>query len=142
MGGVCEAELSHRTKCHWPRPCVALQSLPDSPGIRSTVWKLLLGYLPPERSLWSSELKQKRSQYKHYKDELLASPSHAEADAFFCFVELLSGFRDFYCQQLDNSVVGIWSAITRLSQLVRKHDEELWRHLEITHQSKPTVLCI
>ena len=19
MGGVCEAELSHRTKCHWPR---------------------------------------------------------------------------------------------------------------------------
>ncbi|KAG2267351.1 hypothetical protein Bca52824_061906 [Brassica carinata] len=131
MGGVCEAELSHRTKCHWPRPCVALQSLPDSPGIRSTVWKLLLGYLPPERSLWSSELKQKRSQYKHYKDELLASPlvrnhmeagevkgSHAEADAFFCFVELLSGFRDFYCQQLDNSVVGIWSAITRLSQLV------------------------
>ncbi|CAN7038980.1 unnamed protein product [Brassica oleracea var. botrytis] len=118
MGGVCEAELSHRTKCHWPRPCVALQSLPDSPGIRSTVWKLLLGYLPPERSLWSSELKQKRSQYKHYKDELLASPSHAEADAFFCFVELLSGFRDFYCQQLDNSVVGIRSAITRLSQLV------------------------
>lgn len=57
---------------------------------------------------------------------------HAEADAFFCFVELLSGFRDFYCQQLDNSVVGIRSAITRLSQLVKKHDEELWRHLEIT----------
>ncbi|KAH0885428.1 LOW QUALITY PROTEIN: hypothetical protein HID58_061524 [Brassica napus] len=40
---------------------LALQSLPDSPGIRSTVWKLLLGYLPPERSLWSTELKQKRS---------------------------------------------------------------------------------
>lgn len=53
---------------------LASQSLPDSPGIRSTVWKLLLGYLPPERSLWSSELKQKRSQYKHYKDELLTSP--------------------------------------------------------------------
>uniref|UniRef100_A0A0D3C7M4 Rab-GAP TBC domain-containing protein n=1 Tax=Brassica oleracea var. oleracea TaxID=109376 RepID=A0A0D3C7M4_BRAOL len=66
--------------------------------------------------------------------------SHAEADAFFCFVELLSGFRDFYCQQLDNSVFGIRSAITRLSQLVRKHDEELWRHLEITHQSKISVL--
>ncbi|CAN7016150.1 unnamed protein product, partial [Brassica oleracea var. botrytis] len=40
---------------------LALQSLLDSPGIRSTVWKLLLGYLPPERSLWSTELKQKRS---------------------------------------------------------------------------------
>ena len=64
--------------------------------------------------------------------QLLLCSLHAEADAFFCFVELLSGFRDFYCQQLDNSVVGIRSAITRLSQLVRKHDEELWRHLEIT----------
>ncbi|CAN6893208.1 unnamed protein product [Brassica oleracea] len=51
----------------------SLQSLSDSPGIRSTVWKLLLGYLTPERSLWSTELKQKRSQYKYYKDELLTT---------------------------------------------------------------------
>ena len=68
--------------------------------------------------------------------------SHAEADAFFCFVELLSGFRDFYCQQLDNSVVGIRSAITRLSQLVRKHDEELWRHLEITTKVRHCFLSL
>ncbi|CAL9213734.1 unnamed protein product [Arabidopsis halleri] len=258
------AELSKKVINMKELRSLALQSLPDSPGIRSIVWKLLLGYLPPERSLWSTELKQKRSQYKHYKDELLTSPSeitwkmvrskgfdnydlksesrcmlarsritdedhplslgkasiwntyfqdtetieqidrdvkrthpdipffsaessfalsnqesmknillvfaklnqgiryvqgmneilapifyvfrndpdedsssHAEADAFFCFVELLSGFRDFYCQQLDNSVVGIRSAITRLSQLVRKHDEELWRHLEITTKVNP-----
>ncbi|KAF2620098.1 hypothetical protein F2Q68_00038316 [Brassica cretica] len=258
------AELSKKVINMKELRSLASQSLPDSPGIRSTVWKLLLGYLPPERSLWSSELKQKRSQYKHYKDELLTSPSeitwrlvrskgfdnyelksgsrcmlsrsritdedhplslgkasvwntyfqdietieqidkdvkrthpdipffsaessfarsnqesmknillvfaklnqgiryvqgmneilapifyvfrndpdedsssHAEADAFFCFVELLSGFRDFYCQQLDNSVVGIRSAITRLSQLVRNHDEELWRHLEITTKVNP-----
>lgn len=56
----------------------------------------------------------------------------AEADTFFCFVELLSGFRDHFCQQLDNSVVGIRSTITRLSQLLKEHDGELWRHLEIT----------
>lgn len=56
----------------------------------------------------------------------------AEADTFFCFVELLSGFRDNFCQQLDNSVVGIRSTITRLSQLLKEHDEELWRHLEVT----------
>ncbi|CAF1700256.1 hypothetical protein HID58_052013 [Brassica napus] len=52
---------------------LALQSLSNSPGIRSTIWKLLLGYLPPKRSLWSTELKQKRPQYKHYKDELLTT---------------------------------------------------------------------
>lgn len=56
----------------------------------------------------------------------------AEADTFFCFMELLSGFRDNFVQQLDNSVVGIRATINRLSQLLKQHDEELWRHLEMT----------
>ncbi|KAM7461804.1 hypothetical protein LguiA_029925 [Lonicera macranthoides] len=243
---------------------LASQSLPDGDGIRSTVWKLLLGYLPSEKALWSSELAKKRSQYNHFKEELLMNPSEitrkmdnsttveydepttaskgllsrseiphdehplslgktsiwnkffqdteiieqidrdvkrthpdmdffsgdtpfaksnqealksilivfaklnpgiryvqgmneilaplfyvfrndpseefasfAEADTFFCFVELLSGFRDHFCQQLDNSVVGIRSTITKLSQLLKEHDEELWRHLEVTTKVNP-----
>ncbi|KAF7837001.1 TBC1 domain family member 13 [Senna tora] len=242
---------------------IACQGIPDGAGIRSTVWKLLLGYLPLDRGLWSSELAKKRSQYKHFKEEILMNPSEitrkmfsstsdtsdakcesrgllsrseithgehplslgktsiwnqffqdteiidqidrdvkrthpdmnffsgdsqfaksnqealkniliifaklnpgvryvqgmneilaplfyvfkndpdeenaafAEADTFFCFVELLSGFRDNFCQQLDNSVVGIRSTIARLSQLLREHDEELWRHLEITTKVNP-----
>ncbi|KOM31519.1 hypothetical protein LR48_Vigan01g107400 [Vigna angularis] len=71
--------------------------------------------------------------FKNDPDE--ENAAFAEADAFFCFVELLSGLRDNFVQQLDNSVVGIRSTITRLSQLLREHDEELWRHLEVT--SKP-----
>ncbi|XP_065862794.1 uncharacterized protein [Euphorbia lathyris] len=243
---------------------IASQGIPDGAGIRSTVWKLLLGYLPPDRSLWSSELAKKRSQYKHFKEDLLMNPSEitrrlekstgfenddsdsenkgmlsrseipqgehplslgkssiwnqffqdteimeqidrdvnrthpdmhffsgdsafaksnqdalrnilnvfaklnpgiryvqgmnellapiyyvfrndpdeemaacAEEDTFFCFVELLSGFRDHFCQQLDNSVVGIRATITRLSQLLKEHDEELWRHLEVTTKVNP-----
>lgn len=47
--------------------------------------QLLLGYLPPDRSLWSTELAKKRSQYKHFKDELLMNPvSHVE-DFFIIF---------------------------------------------------------
>ncbi|KAF3577548.1 hypothetical protein DY000_02033118 [Brassica cretica] len=243
---------------------IASQGLPDDAGIRSLVWKLLLGYLSPDRSLWSSELAKKRSQYKQFKEELLMNPSevtrkmekskggdsndpkvegpgalsrseithedhplslgttslwnnffkdtevleqidrdvmrthpdmhffsgdsavaksnqdalknvltifaklnpgiryvqgmneilapifyifkndpdkgnaaYAEADAFFCFVELMSGFRDNFCQQLDNSVVGIRYTITRLSMLLKHHDEELWRHLEVTTKINP-----
>ncbi|KAH6767917.1 Ypt/Rab-GAP domain of gyp1p superfamily protein [Perilla frutescens var. frutescens] len=241
---------------------LASEGIPDGAGIRSTVWKLLLGYLPPDRSLWPSELAKKRSQYKHFKEELLTNPSEitrklekssleknepdgspgflsrseithgehplslgqssiwnqffqdaeimeqidrdvkrthpdihffsgdsafaksnqealrnilivfaklnpgiryvqgmneilaplfyvfkndpneeyaasAEADTFFCFVELLSGFRDNFVQQLDNSVVGIRATITRLSQLLKEHDEELWRHLEMTTKVNP-----
>ncbi|GMI78697.1 hypothetical protein like AT4G13730 [Hibiscus trionum] len=213
---------------------IASQGIPDGAGIRSTVWKLLLGYLPPDRAQWSSELAKKRSEYKQFKEELLMNPvtrgehplslgessiwnqffqdseiveqidrdvkrthpdmdffsgdSHlaksnqdalkdilivfaklnpgiryvqgmneilaplfyvfrndpdeemaaaAEADSFFCFVELLSGFRDHFCKQLDNSIVGIRATITRLSQFLKEHDEELWRHLEITTKVNP-----
>ncbi|GAB2227855.1 hypothetical protein Droror1_Dr00009682 [Drosera rotundifolia] len=62
---------------------------------------------------------------------------HVEADTFFCFVELFSRFRDNFCQQLDDSAVGVRSAITKLSQLLREHDEELWRHLEFTCKVNP-----
>ncbi|XP_059445745.1 uncharacterized protein LOC132177436 isoform X2 [Corylus avellana] len=192
---------------------IASQGIPDGAGIRSTVWKLLLGYLPPDRGLWSSELAKKRSQYNQFKEELLMNPdteiieqidrdvkrthpdmhffsgdspfaksnqealrnilivfaklnpgiryvqgmnellaplfyvfrndpdeeyaASAEADTFFCFVEILGGFRDHFCQQLDNSVVGIRSTITKLSQLLKEHDEELWRHLEVTTKVNP-----
>ncbi|XP_004247865.1 uncharacterized protein [Solanum lycopersicum] len=243
---------------------LASQGIPDGAGIRATVWKLLLGYLPTEKALWPTELVKKRSQYKHFKEELLVNPSEitrkleksvilddegtviedkgalprseipqgehplslgknsiwnqffqdteiieqidrdvkrthpdlhffsgdtpfaksnqdslrniliifaklnpgiryvqgmnevlaplfyvfrndpneenaasAEADTFFCFVELLSGFRDHFCQQLDNSVVGIRSTITKLSQFLKEHDEELWRHLEMTTKVNP-----
>ncbi|XP_020526552.1 TBC1 domain family member 13 isoform X2 [Amborella trichopoda] len=189
------------------------QGIPDCAGLRPTIWKLLLGYLPNDRDMWANELAKKRSQYALFREELLLNPdteiaeqidrdvkrthpdmhffsgdsalarsnqealknillifaklnpgiryvqgmnevlaplfyvfqndpdeksaAHAEADAFFCFVELLSGFRDHFCQQLDNSVVGIRSTITKLSQLLREHDEELWRHLEVTTKVNP-----
>uniref|UniRef100_A0A0E0CBV3 Rab-GAP TBC domain-containing protein n=1 Tax=Oryza meridionalis TaxID=40149 RepID=A0A0E0CBV3_9ORYZ len=61
----------------------------------------------------------------------------AEADSFFCFVELLSGFRDNFCQKLDNSAVGIQGTLSKLSQLVAKYDGELQRHLEITTEVNP-----
>uniref|UniRef100_A0A7N0TSW1 Rab-GAP TBC domain-containing protein n=1 Tax=Kalanchoe fedtschenkoi TaxID=63787 RepID=A0A7N0TSW1_KALFE len=245
---------------------LSLEGIPGgaAAGIRPTVWKILLGYLPCEQVIWSTELFKKRSQYHRFKEDLLMNPSEitrrleksakianneekfestgplprsrvaheehplslgknsvwyqyfqdseiieqierdvkrthpnmdffcgdsalakhnqeamrriliifaklnpdiryvqgmnevlapifyvfsndpdlensesAEADTFFCFVELLSGFRDLFCQKLDNSVVGIRSTITRLSELLKEHDEELWRHLEITTKVNP-----
>uniref|UniRef100_A0A0E0KPK8 Rab-GAP TBC domain-containing protein n=1 Tax=Oryza punctata TaxID=4537 RepID=A0A0E0KPK8_ORYPU len=38
---------------------------------------------------------------------------------------------------LDNSVVGIRSTISKLSQLLKRHDEELWRHLEVVTKVNP-----
>uniref|UniRef100_A0A453G948 Rab-GAP TBC domain-containing protein n=1 Tax=Aegilops tauschii subsp. strangulata TaxID=200361 RepID=A0A453G948_AEGTS len=50
---------------------LAAQGVPDGAGVRSTVWKLLLGYLPKDRALWEQELAKKRSQYEAFKDEFL-----------------------------------------------------------------------
>lgn len=240
---------------------LACLGVPDGGGtdVRPLVWKLLLGYLPTERSLWPYELEKKRSQYSAYKDEFLLNPSEklrrieesklsrkkeltgerngllprsevtneehplsfgksslwnqyfqeseileqidrdvkrthpdksffsaksnqeslrriliifsrlypsvryvqglnevlaplfyvlkndldtsnstsAEADTFFCFVELISGFKNNYCKHLDNSRVGIRSILSKLSQLLKKHDEELWRHMEVITKVYP-----
>ncbi|XP_042395473.1 TBC1 domain family member 13-like isoform X2 [Zingiber officinale] len=230
---------------------LASQGIPDGAGIRSTIWKLLLGYLPRNRELWGQELDRKRVQYNDFREEFLVNPSevawrmeescrqkneelgsgghgfltrsgitHDEhplslgktsvwnqffkdaeiieqidrdvkrthpdmqffngdssfavsnqevmrriliifaklnpgiryvqgmneilAPLFYVFKNdpeannaLLSGFRDNFCQKLDNSVVGIRSTISKLSELLKKHDEELWRHLEVTTKVNP-----
>ncbi|XP_039031644.1 TBC1 domain family member 13-like isoform X2 [Hibiscus syriacus] len=63
--------------------------------------------------------------------------SNAEADSFACFVRLLSDSVDHFCEQLDNSSVGILSTLSRLAELLKANDEELWRHLEFTSKVKP-----
>lgn len=63
--------------------------------------------------------------------------SNAEADSFACFVRLMSDSVDHFCQQLDNSPVGILSTLSRLAELLKTNDEELWRHLEIINKVKP-----
>ncbi|EEC68158.1 hypothetical protein OsI_36096 [Oryza sativa Indica Group] len=75
--------------------------------------------------------------YVFKNDPDTSNSASAEADTFFCFVELLSGFKDNYCKHLDNSQVGIRSTLSKLSQLLKRHDEELWRHMEITTKVYP-----
>ncbi|KAJ4958055.1 hypothetical protein NE237_025166 [Protea cynaroides] len=65
------------------------------------------------------------------------SSSNAEADSFACFVRLLSDSVDHFCQQLDNSSVGILSTLSRFSELLKANDKELWQHLEISNKINP-----
>ncbi|PNX96246.1 TBC1 domain family member 13-like protein [Trifolium pratense] len=69
------AELSRKVIDMRELRRIASQGIPDVSGLRSTVWKIFLGYLPPDRGLWSSELAKKRSQYKRFKQEILINPS-------------------------------------------------------------------
>lgn len=59
---------------------------------------------------------------------------YAEADAFWCFMELISDIRDHFCQQLDDAHTGIKATIRRLMQVLQYHDRELWYHMEVVHK--------
>lgn len=78
------------------------------------------------------------------------SIDHAEADAFFCFVDLMSEFRDNFCKQLvrppclkcggdialiqDNSSSGVRATISKFSNLLLNVDPVLWDHLKFKTQ--------
>jgi hypothetical protein len=59
------------------------------------------------------------------------APSSAEADAFWCFVALLSGpARDLFCASLDNDgAVGVRAVCSRLARALRGRDPRLASHL-------------
>ncbi|PWZ03159.1 RabGAP/TBC [Testicularia cyperi] len=45
--------------------------LPDSPTwLRAQAWKVLLGYLPPEKKEWSATLSKRRKEYYQFLDDL------------------------------------------------------------------------
>jgi len=55
---------------------------------------------------------------------------HAEADAFFCFSQLMVDMRDAFVKTLDYELTGTHGRIEQLDSLLRQKDEEVWRHLE------------
>ncbi|KAL8152574.1 hypothetical protein V2J09_010334 [Rumex salicifolius] len=64
--------------------------------------------------------------------------ANAEADSFACFVRLLSDSVDHFCQQLDNNTsVGILSTLSRLKDILKANDEQLWNHLEFKSRVNP-----
>jgi hypothetical protein len=54
---------------------------------------------------------------------------HAEADAFFCFTQLMSEIMNNFCTTLDQSEMGIKGQMELLNQVLRKKDPVLWKHL-------------
>ena len=46
---------------------LAFVGVPEELRIRGLYWKLLLGYLPPERSRWAPVLQDRRRQYQAYR---------------------------------------------------------------------------
>ncbi|EGD74410.1 hypothetical protein PTSG_06421 [Salpingoeca rosetta] len=54
--------------------------IPDQPGLRSKVWKLLLGYLPPEKARWEESLAKQREVYQGYLSTYVKSSHDLDDD--------------------------------------------------------------
>ena len=46
---------------------LAFVGIPEELRIRGLYWKLLLGYVPPERSRWAAVLQDRRREYQAYR---------------------------------------------------------------------------
>ncbi|XP_013179564.1 PREDICTED: TBC1 domain family member 13 isoform X1 [Papilio xuthus] len=53
---------------------LAFNGVPDDKGLRSLVWRILLHYVPKEKSSRESTLFKKRQLYKQFIDEIIVSP--------------------------------------------------------------------
>ncbi|KAK9886778.1 hypothetical protein WA026_018431 [Henosepilachna vigintioctopunctata] len=59
---------------------IAFHGIPDDQGLRSLCWRLLLNYLPLEKSSWNLCLAEKRNLYKQLIDELIVMPGSNESN--------------------------------------------------------------
>ncbi|KAI8142437.1 rab-GTPase-TBC domain-containing protein, partial [Fennellomyces sp. T-0311] len=48
--------------------------IPDESGLRATAWKVLLGYLPPDKRMWHTVLTSQRLSYYNWVRDLLEDP--------------------------------------------------------------------
>ncbi|XP_037933212.1 TBC1 domain family member 13 isoform X2 [Teleopsis dalmanni] len=75
--------------------------------------------------------------YVMASDPDIETRKHAEADSFFCFTALMSEIRDFFIKTLDDTEGGIKFVMTKLSNMVKQKDPEVFerlRHQELHPQ--------
>ncbi|KAI8971655.1 rab-GTPase-TBC domain-containing protein [Mycotypha africana] len=77
--------------------------IPDEPGIRATAWKVLLGYLPPDKSLWESTLKRQRLNYYNWVRDFLEEPEEQPPSTDHPLNAVLESKWTLYFQ--DNSIL-------------------------------------
>ncbi|KAM8934445.1 TBC1 domain family member 13 isoform 1-T1 [Pelodytes ibericus] len=57
---------------------LCFSGIPFEGGIRCLCWKILLNYLPTDRSLWDSVLKKQRETYSNFLKEMIIQPGIAK----------------------------------------------------------------
>ncbi|KAF7269705.1 TBC1 domain family member 13 isoform X1 [Rhynchophorus ferrugineus] len=64
---------------------LSFHGIPDDQGKRALCWKLLLNYLPLERTKWTGFLEEKRKLYKQFIEEMIVMPGENESNGDVTF---------------------------------------------------------
>ncbi|XP_065068861.1 TBC1 domain family member 13-like [Rhopilema esculentum] len=54
---------------------ICFEGIPDKAGFRSLCWKILLNYLPLDRSKWKTFLEKERAKYQNFISDIIVQPS-------------------------------------------------------------------
>lgn len=74
--------------------------------------------------------------YCFYKDLSPMFIGRAEADAYYCFSNLMKEIQDGFVKRLDNTEGGIHIKVKTLNELLKRIDKQLWTHLD-KHKVNP-----
>ncbi|PRP89079.1 hypothetical protein PROFUN_01799 [Planoprotostelium fungivorum] len=97
---------------------LAFDGIPDHPGLRSVYWKILLGYLPTDKSAWSSFLVRNRKLYDDWVVELVVDPHEKQK-------------KDDH--PLNTSSDSSWNAFFKDNELLDEVDKDVKRTLPHLH---------
>jgi len=97
---------------------LSFDGIPEWTSLRSLCWKLLLGYLPNDRSQWVEVLLQKRELYHNWSTELTVDPRR-------------TGVQNDH--PLSTSKESQWNAFFKDKELVEEIDKDVKRTLPHLH---------
>ena len=96
---------------------LAFDGIPDQAGLRGIYWKLLLDYLPPDKTLWEETLKERRKSYYELKSFFIINPAAEDTDDSCDHVNTI--IQEHYPQlfaslfNFINNYILIWNYINR-----------------------------
>lgn len=86
--------------------------IPDSCGLRSTSWKILLNYLPTNRQHWDEVLSKQRNAYDQFIRTIIVDPNEGE---------------DTSDHPLSSSPTSTWSEFFKENEVLSQIDKDVRR---------------
>lgn len=101
--------------------------VPDVLSFRALSWKMLLGYLGPNRSSWPKTLAKKRALYKQFIVELVLPPGHKDNGEGDCEGDIESRGVGLQDHPLSEGPESAWNTFFSDNEFLLQIDKDVRR---------------